>query len=213
MSPTRKPRRAPEKGADARARILAAAEAELGARGFATASTNAVAEAAGVAKGLVFHYFGSKTELFLAVLDRVTERVVDGYLNHPEPWPADLFERLYAISMHKIRLFQRDRDAYRVLAMLTDAPDELREVLLARAGEVRKRVWPRLLKDVDTSCLRPGISLEDALETIVILGEGLERRIVAQVCALPDHGALQMEAILRDVWKHYERLRDGLYRS
>jgi AcrR family transcriptional regulator len=213
MSPERKPRRGPAKAADARARILDAAEAELGARGFVTASTNAVAEAAGVAKGLVFHYFGSKTELFLAVLDRVTERVIESYLTHSEPWPADLFERLYAISMHKIRLFQRDRDAYRVLAMLTDAPDELRDVLLARAGEVRRRIWPKLLAGVDTSCLRPGVSLDAALETIVLLGEGLERRIIAQVRELPDHGASQMESILRDVWKHYERLRDGLYRT
>ncbi len=198
---------------DARERILRAARTELAARGFTAASTNTIAENAGVAKGLLFHHFSSKVELTLAVVDRVAEEIVDSYLSVREPWPADLFERLYAISMHKVKIFQRDPESYAVLAMMVDAPPELRDELFKRAVLVRQRVWPILLRDVSTRNLRRGITLEEALETIGVLGEGLERQIVARIRDLPDRGASQTKAILRSSWKHYERLRDGLYRD
>jgi hypothetical protein len=79
------------------------------------------------------------------------------------------------------------------------------------AAATRARVWPHLLANVDTRKLRRGITLEDALETIVALGEGLERSIVDKLRDLPDFGASNIQALLDDAWKHYERLRDGLY--
>jgi TetR/AcrR family transcriptional regulator len=214
MSPVRNKRSAktPIPLEDTRQRILRAARIELAARGFSAASTNAIAEAAGVAKGLVFHHFTSKTELCLAVVDQVTEEIVRSYLEAPEPWPDDLFERLHAISMHKVKMFQRDPESYNVIAMMAEAPPDLREAIFARAVQVRQRVWPILLRGVSTRRLRKGLTLDDALETIVVLGEGLERQIVARIRELPDRGASQMNVILRDAWKHYERLRDGLYR-
>jgi TetR/AcrR family transcriptional regulator len=207
--PRRRPRRVQPD--IARARILDAAIAEFAAHGYPGASTNAIAEAAGVAKGLVFHHFGTKADLYVAIVDQVGERVVDSYLNAPDPWPTELFDRLHAFSLHKVRMFQRDPQSYRVLAMLADAPAELRERLFATAARVRATVWPILLRGVDASRLRPPLTLEEALETIVVLGEGLERQIVARISVLPDRGASQMEQIVDDVWKHYERLRDGLY--
>ncbi|GGL59972.1 TetR/AcrR family transcriptional regulator [Sporolactobacillus putidus] len=44
--------------------ILAAAIHEFAEKGFEQASTNQIAKSAGVSKGLVFHYYGSKEKLF-----------------------------------------------------------------------------------------------------------------------------------------------------
>jgi AcrR family transcriptional regulator len=74
----------------ARARILEAARSEFAKHGFVAASTNAIAQVAGVAKGLVFHHFESKLALYLAVVDRVGDRIVDEFLQRTD-WPTDLF--------------------------------------------------------------------------------------------------------------------------
>lgn len=195
---------------DARARILDAAIAEFAEHGYLRASTNTIAAEAGVAKGLVFHYFGTKEELYFAIIDHVAGRIIERYLAERD-WPADLFERLLAFSLFKVRVFQADPKGYRVLSMMIDAPAELKERVMARAVDVRKTVWPKLLSGVDTSRLRHGLTLEEAFETINVLSEGLERQVVARIALLPDRGASTMEQIVRDVWKHYERLRDGLY--
>ena len=54
---------------DTRGAILAAARSAFAARGFDGTSTRAVAAAAGVAPGLVHHFFGSKDDLFVAALN------------------------------------------------------------------------------------------------------------------------------------------------
>ncbi|WP_207538732.1 TetR family transcriptional regulator [Sabulicella rubraurantiaca] len=58
-------------GTTARAAILRAALAEFTAKGLAGARMAAIAEAAGVAKGLVFHHFRSKEGLWAAALEHV----------------------------------------------------------------------------------------------------------------------------------------------
>ncbi len=61
-----------------RAAILAAAESLFAEHGFDGVSVNAVAQKAGVSKANVFHHFGSKDDLYVAVLNRVRS----GFINH-----------------------------------------------------------------------------------------------------------------------------------
>lgn len=59
----------------ARAAILDAAIAEFTAKGLAGARMEAIAQAAGVAKGLAFHHFGSKDGLWAAALAEIYRRL------------------------------------------------------------------------------------------------------------------------------------------
>ena len=60
-----------------RDRILNAAFEEFGRRGFDTASTNEIVEKAGISKGLLFHYFGSKRKLYETLCSFAMEYVVE----------------------------------------------------------------------------------------------------------------------------------------
>ncbi len=64
------------------AAILDAAEAAFAERGFAGARIDAIAEASGYNKSLIFHYFGDKLGLYTAVLRRADEqgRYLQSYL-------------------------------------------------------------------------------------------------------------------------------------
>jgi AcrR family transcriptional regulator len=196
----------------ARARILDAALAEFVARGYDGASTNTIARAAGVAKGLVFHHFGSKADLFLAVHDHVTARI-GAQITSGMPERADLFEWLHELSLRKMRVLQRDPLAYQFVLSAREAPAPLRQQIEQRMLALRAETWQRIRGAIDASRLRPGVTLEQAIETLTILGEGLDRRYTPRIAALPDRGFSQFEALFAEVWVHYERLRDGLYAS
>ncbi|MGH7002895.1 MAG: TetR/AcrR family transcriptional regulator [Alphaproteobacteria bacterium] len=58
-----------------RERILDAATAEFSARGLGGARVDSIALAAGVNKRMLYHYFGNKEDLFLAVLERAYEKI------------------------------------------------------------------------------------------------------------------------------------------
>jgi len=75
-----------------RGRILAAAKAEFSRTGLAGARVDVIAERAGINKRMIYHYFGSKNDLYLTVLEesygdlRAAERELD--LEHLDPVAA-----------------------------------------------------------------------------------------------------------------------------
>ncbi len=193
----------------ARDRILAAALTEFATRGYEAASTNAIAAQAGVAKGLVFHHFGSKEQLFVAVFDVQVERFSAQVLDLKGPPSTDLFERLHQITMRKLELSARHPMTVDfILVALTEAPAPLRATLLAKQAALLQSGWPKVMEGLDASRLRPGLAIGDAVETVGLLAEGLEK----QLTALLKNKALSMDAIAAKAWRHFERLRDGLYR-
>lgn len=58
-----------------RTQILDAATDEFSARGLGGARVDSIARAAGVNKRMLYHYFGNKEDLFLAVLERAYEKI------------------------------------------------------------------------------------------------------------------------------------------
>lgn len=58
-----------------RARIIEAATAEFSRRGLGGARVDSIADTAGVNKRMLYHYFGNKEALFLAVLEQAYEKI------------------------------------------------------------------------------------------------------------------------------------------
>lgn len=194
----------------ARERILSAALEEFATHGYEAASTNAIAARAHVAKGLVFHHFGSKESLFEALFDRELTRLTELVLQPPEVPTTDLFERLHQVMMRKLELARQSPLTTEFLIVATtEAPRALAPKLAARQAALMKTSWARLLEGVDASTLKEGLSLADAVETIGLLADGLER----QLLALAKSGALSLPAIAARAWRQFAHLRDGLYRQ
>jgi AcrR family transcriptional regulator len=64
-----------EKGAATRERLIEAARRAFGERGFDATSLTEILDAAGVAKGALYHHFETKAALFDAALDRVVQEI------------------------------------------------------------------------------------------------------------------------------------------
>jgi TetR/AcrR family transcriptional regulator len=69
-----------ERSVETRTRILDAALREFAAHGLAGARTERIAEAAGVNKALLYYYFASKEQLYLAAVDAIAGRMRDSTL-------------------------------------------------------------------------------------------------------------------------------------
>ena len=194
----------------AKERILAAALEEFATRGYEAASTNAIAAKAKVAKGLVFHHFGSKEQLLEVLFEQEVNRLIELVFAMEGPMSPDLFERLHQLSMRKIELTrQHPLTSDFILVAITEAPPALKLKLAQRQAEFMKTAWPRVVEGLDASRLAPGVTLMDAIETLTLMSEGLEK----QLSALMKARQLSMVEIAGQAWKHFQRLRDGVYRK
>ncbi len=62
-------------------RLLAAARVEFASKGLAGARVEEIAREAGVTKQLVYHYYGSKEGIFIAVLDESSDNIMSELVN------------------------------------------------------------------------------------------------------------------------------------
>lgn len=87
--------------------IINSAMKEFSINTFQKASTNVIVENAGISKGLLFHYFGTKDNLYKYLeyfsIKVITEKILDEM-----DWEQrDIFSRLKEISMIKFKIFQK----------------------------------------------------------------------------------------------------------
>lgn len=160
-------------GRDARReQILDAATAAFAEAGYAGTSTDAVARAAGVSQPYVVRFFGTKAELFLAVLERVGAQLVARFEAVP-PGPdakvrmAEAYLDLIAdpnqlkVLMHGFVLGSDPRIGERARAVLARAF----ELYLSRTGgaveEARDFVAHGMLLNVLFSLEAPAHAHED----------------------------------------------------
>jgi AcrR family transcriptional regulator len=64
-----------ERGRATRERLMEAARDAFGRKGYEATSVAEILDAAGIAKGALYHHFATKEELFDAVLDRLVEEI------------------------------------------------------------------------------------------------------------------------------------------
>ncbi|MDP4108630.1 MAG: TetR/AcrR family transcriptional regulator [Bacillota bacterium] len=160
---------------DKRDRILNAALAEFGDRGYKNASTNNIVEAAGIAKGLLFHYFPTKKDLFIYLYDFCLMTLNDNLIGKAGELDNDLFARWIHITAIKKELTERYPDIFR---FMTTASKEENKAVKGYTQNARLYLLAtnKLYAQVDKSKFRDGLDAGRCLDIIFWTLKGLEER-------------------------------------
>lgn len=176
--------------------ILEAALEEFAERGFAGARMAAVAARAGIAKGLIYHYFPSKAELFQAAVQACTrpvfeaaERRLAGIQGSARQLLADLIGIAYA----RIREEERERALFRLIVVEASRVPELAEFyrrdILGRGVGIARAV---LRAGVASGEFRPEVAEMPGLAEVLMapaIMASIWRMILGE--AAPDPGRMQ----------------------
>lgn len=131
-----------------RERILNAAIQEFAFLGYNKASTNHIMEQVGMVKGLLFHYYSNKQNLYLACLQKVLTEVQKKLDQFMQQMPEDLFERLVSFLRWKNQLALDQPLTLRFLLGISKLPPEVRSKADGMLVTWRKQN-SRLLADYD----------------------------------------------------------------
>lgn len=83
-------------------RILEAGYQCFGKMGYKKASAQDIASAAGISKGMVFHYFGSKRGMYEFLIQRSFEEIWAAFQRGFDPAVTDFFDRILMMTACKI---------------------------------------------------------------------------------------------------------------
>lgn len=137
-------RRDPERFEERRSAILDAAAAEFAASGYAAATTASIHRRAGVSSGTLFHYFPTKLDLLVGVLEagrseteralaEITERAAGAVLAYAAHVETELADELYPGLVRAIGDVERLEPVREALAAETAAIDDFLTQHLAQA--------------------------------------------------------------------------------
>ena len=87
--------------------ILNSALKEFASQGYDKASTNIIAKEAKMSKALMFHYVGSKKDLFLAVYDYFSDYIKQKYFDLMNYSERDIFKRLRQSYLLQIEMLKK----------------------------------------------------------------------------------------------------------
>ncbi len=164
--------------AQQRGHVLDAARAVFAQHGYHGATIEAVARGSSTPRPTVYELFGSKDDLFAAVVDDAADRVVSrlsASFTESQDFSLEAFVRHNFAAVFE--LFEHDRDAVTVLLNAeqgsvdrpTAAPDQVRARVLQEVSEFTRSRWEVL-----------GVDIGDAAEIMALMffrmAEGLAIR-------------------------------------
>lgn len=196
-------------------RILEACITEFAQHGFTQASTNAIIQRAGIPKGTLFYYFGSKKALYLHVIDRAVARYMELSAQAAGDPPGDLFERLLYFGQLRLRFAQREPMLYQLFFnAFINTPPEIRAELQARFAGYTQDSAQMLFANLDRSPFREGVVVEKVVEMVMMMMEGLYARYQAQWQQMEPKQTLEsIEALTEEVRGYFEMMKKGVYKA
>jgi len=154
--------------------------AEFTEQGFARASTNAIVKAAGIGKGMLFYYFGSKEELFDFLCEYAMESPV-AFLRELHFDSGDFLERYMIMAEGKRRTLHSQPLIIRFFESLYRPENAAHlEKYGPRLQSLRQEMFDKLYTGLDYSLLRDNITPEKAIEYMKWLLERYEHDLTEQ---------------------------------
>ncbi|WML34752.1 TetR/AcrR family transcriptional regulator [Clostridium sp. OS1-26] len=142
-------------------RILDACIEEFALKGYDKASTNSIVKKADISKGILFHYFGNKKNLFLYVFDYCMDHLINRYYAVKKEEPKDIFERIMWISIIKIKITQEEPLKNRlVFSAISNMPESLKQEITERYNKYYVKHMPEFFGDIDTSKFKKELILK-----------------------------------------------------
>jgi len=168
-----------------RERIINAAMKEF-LIGYKNASTDNIVREAGISKGLLFHYFGSKERLYNFLIDYGIEIMQREYIDLINIIQPDVLESVWQLSLLKQDLSNKYPDIFDFMASAlidTSAKSESVTANLAKFNEVRAGILKDVYAHADVSLFRDDIEPMQAMQIISWALDGYGRSKVSMAPA------------------------------
>ena len=194
-------------------RIINAAIGEFHDKGYENASTNTITRNAGISKGLLFHYFKNKKNLFFYIVNYVINTIMDDVEDAGINKAPDIFDRIIDRSLVKLELAKKYSRFYKIIIdAYRSNCEEIKKEFNEIYAKIYKHHLANFLDGLDTTKFRKGISAGKAIEIILMCIEGLGEKYIKLYDSRDSEELIKdMAAIRQEYMEYLEILKYGVY--
>lgn len=181
--------------------ILDQAMVEFTQKGFDQASTNSISKAAKLSKGLIFHYYPSKEDLFAATIEEALRRLNEDIEHSLVYQSDDLFERFSELMAYKtLMLLHPDPAVTFITTLSLDADHRLRDQVRTMQERFNGRLFQQLFDGLDLTGYRTDFSVHEMMEVSLMVLQQVGNQLI-QPGTTPNQLQQQLEEAMQP-WIH-----------
>lgn len=156
-----------------RERILNAAMKEFAQKGFKNASTNEIVQEADIAKGLLFHYFKNKKQLFLFLYDYCIDLCMNEFYKKINLEERDFFLRFRQAQFIKMELLDKYPKIFNFLeAAYIENSSDIKDELDSRNQELLLNASKKIFEGIDLSKFKAEMDLSKVMNIVIWTFQG-----------------------------------------
>lgn len=194
-------------------RILNAALKEFALKGYENASTNEIVKTAGISKGLLFHYFANKKELYLFLYNHFVDVLMKEFFNELDFTQRDIFERLKNLMILKNKLMVRHPEIFNfMMSASMEASEEVKVALNNANTELIQTSYGRLFDNIDLTKFREGTDIQRTINIIMWTLEGFSNQELEKAKKL-NKDTLDFDEAFKEAEVYIDMLKKSFYKS
>ncbi|WP_028543744.1 TetR/AcrR family transcriptional regulator [Paenibacillus taiwanensis] len=198
---------------DKQERIINAALKVFSQQGYEQASTNEIVKEAGISKGLLFHYFNNKKELFFYLYGYAVEQLMNEFVAKLSRDEKDIFMKLRQAVLLKFDLIQRYPDVFDFLkTAYFENCAEIKPELEHYNKELMASGYSTIFHNIDHSLFKEGIDVTRAIQIIfwALEGFGLQQQEKWKANRYED---INMDEVMEEIDQYMHILKQAFYRQ
>ena len=163
-------------------RIINAALKEFAQKGYDNASTNEIVRSAEISKGLLFHYFTNKKQLFLFLYDYCVDLTMEEFFSKIDFEEKDFFIRMRQSIIIKMELLLKYPEMIKFLGIaLIENSSEIKDYLSNNIKELMVNSYIRMFQNIDVSKFKENMDIEKIINIITWTLEGLSTKLIEKM--------------------------------
>ena len=194
-----------------RDRVINAAMKEF-SKGYKNACTDAIVREAGISKGLLFHYFGTKEALYSFILQSACEMIHDEYLILIDLKQQDIIEKMWQMTLLKMDLSYKHPALFDFLAKAyIDLQENPNEEFAEYFEKTRMIAIEKVIADTDPTLFKTGIDPEKAANIIIWTLNGYSASQINATMQMEDYQK-EYDRYLEEMKAYIDILKATLYK-
>lgn len=193
-------------------RIINAAMEEFARSGYKNTSTNEIVKRAGISKGILFHYFRDKQNLFYYLYDFATARLMEDFYRKIDVEEPDFIERIIQITNVKALLSMKHPGLFKFIeTAYIDEAEETTAYVEKVSKEILSKSEKILFQGIDMSHFKEGVDLEKAMKVITWTFDGYGKAEIAKAKQLGV--PMDYERVFKESREYLEMFKKMFYKN
>lgn len=193
--------------------ILNACYKVFALNGYKNASTNEIIKLAGISKGLLFHYFKTKQNLYIYLYTTAVETIKEMVYDHIDITEPDYLQRITKIAVYKLTLSGIYPEMFNFLSKayfesIPECDDELQELnqhMLAEGFRV-------IQENIDFSLFREDLEIEKTIKAINAIIQDFSETI-NKVQVMQGKTSYDVEVLTKQIEEQMDFLKKCFYKK